>query len=105
MMLEQGLIDTWMNEFIVNSTKCNTLRQVVSSYSKPVVRLTFHQIGIFLLIIPFGLLLTVFVLFTENMRELDTWGQKKQNSYLHVGKIYRYILSKIIHDALAGIPK
>ena len=97
MMLEQGLIDTWMNEFIVNSTKCKTLRQVVSSYSKPVVRLTFHQIGIFLLIIPFGLVLTVVVLITEIMGELDTWGQKKQNSYLYMGKI--------IHDALAEIPK
>ena len=86
-MLEQGLVDTWMNELIVNSTKCNTLRKVVSSYSKPVVRLTFRQIGIFFLIIPFGLVFSVGVLIVEIMRKSDSWGQKKQNLYLYMGQI------------------
>ena len=58
-MFEQGLIDTWMNAMLVNSSNCNSLKKVVSSYSKPVVRLSFYQIGIFFLIVTFGLLLSV----------------------------------------------
>ena len=44
---------------LVNSSNCNSLKKVVSSYSKPVVRLSFYQIGIFFLIVTFGLLLSV----------------------------------------------
>ena len=58
-MFEQGLIDTWMNAMLVNSSNCNSLKKVVSSYSKPIVRLSFYQIGIFFLIVTFGLLLSV----------------------------------------------
>ena len=48
-----------MNAMLVNSSNCNSLKKVVSSYSKPVVRLSFYQIGIFFLIVTFGLLLSV----------------------------------------------
>ena len=44
---------------LVNSSNCNSLKKVVSSYSKPIVRLSFYQIGIFFLIVTFGLLLSV----------------------------------------------
>ena len=48
-----------MNAMLVNSSNCNSLKKVVSSYSKPIVRLSFYQIGIFFLIVTFGLLLSV----------------------------------------------
>ena len=44
---------------LVNSSNCNSLRKVVISYSKPTVRLSFYQIGIFFLIVTFGLLISV----------------------------------------------
>ena len=65
MMLEQGLVDKWMNELIANSSNCNTLKQVVSSYGKPVVRLSFKEIGFFFLIITCGSVLSVVVLIAE----------------------------------------
>ena len=58
-MREQGLIDRWIDATLVNSSNCNTLRKVVSSYSKPIVRLSFYQIGIFFLIITIGLMISV----------------------------------------------
>ena len=58
-MKEQGLIDNWINALLVNSSNCNSLRKVVSSYSKPIVRLSFYQIGIFFLIVTFGLLISL----------------------------------------------
>ena len=67
MMFEQGLTDKWMNAMLLNSTKCNSLRKVISSYSKPAVRLNFSQIGIFFLIITCGLVLSVVGLTVEIM--------------------------------------
>ena len=66
-MFEQGLIDTWMNAMLVNSSNCNSLRKVLSSYRKPVVRLSFHQMGIFFLVITFGLVLSVVGFIAEIM--------------------------------------
>ena len=59
MMKEQGLIDRWIDAMLVNSSNCNKLKKVVSSYSRPNVRLSFYQIGIFFLIVTFGLVISV----------------------------------------------
>ena len=68
-MIEQGVIDTWMNAVLINSSNCNSQRKVVSSYSKPVVRLSFYNIGIFFLIIIFGLVLALVGFISEIMTE------------------------------------
>ena len=64
-MKEQGLIDKWINAMLVNSSNCNSLRKVESSYIRPNVRLSFYQIGIFFLIFTFGLLISVVGFITE----------------------------------------
>ena len=61
------MIDTWMKEVLVNSSNCNSHRKIVSSYSKPVVRLSFYQIGAFFLLISFGLVLSVVGFIAEIM--------------------------------------
>ena len=66
-MFQQGLIESWMNAYMVNSSNCNSLRKIVSSYSKPVVRLSFYQIGIFFILIVFGLVLSVACFVAEKM--------------------------------------
>ena len=55
-MLERGFIDGWMNAMLANSTKCNSLKKVVSSYNRPLVKLSFYQIGVFFLIFTCGLI-------------------------------------------------
>ena len=66
-MFQQGLIESWMNAYMVNSSNCNSLRKIVSSYSKPVVRLSFYLIGIFFILIVFGLVLSVACFVAEKM--------------------------------------
>ena len=64
---------------LANSTKCNSLKKVISSYNRPLVKLSFYQIGVFFLIVTCGLILSASA-FAAEVMSVKGYRVKKMNS-------------------------
>ena len=67
-MTESGLIDTWINKHVANSSNCDTHAKILSSHKRPLEQFTLAEIEQFFLTIIVGLITSVVGLLAEMIK-------------------------------------
>ena len=62
---EQGLLSTWIEEMVANSSSCDTIRKVVTSHGSPTTVLSMDEVHSFFLIVVCGLSVSFFAFLVE----------------------------------------
>ena len=62
---EQGLLSTWINEMVANSSSCDSIRKVVSSHGSPTTILSLDEVRSFFLIVAGGLAMSFLTFLSE----------------------------------------
>ena len=62
---EQGLLSTWIEEMVANSSSCDTIRKVVASHGSPTAVLSLDELRSFFFIVVCGLSVSFFAFLAE----------------------------------------